>query len=372
MTTLHTPTANPTGTNTRNRLIRCRQISGWAAATLLLSACATQLPTSTTPETPKSPVAAVPLSALPAPAPLRSIVVQQERLYRVAAPLLTQNVPLCKANARNLLGFSAKNKYSFPKEFIADAQQAYGLNEQLQVIQVLTDSGAQRAGIRPGDRLISASDKPFPIGPNAERQAAAILGPLVRNSSLIKLTVSRNDKNIPLNIPLTRACAFAVELGNAENVNAYADGQRVMVTQGMLDFVQSDEELALVLAREFAHNALGHANKQRMSATIGGVIDNLTRYNPDLGAINGMAGIKVYPENFDAQADKLSLYMLARAGYKIDNAAAFWQRLDQKIPASVLNGYTAIHPATASRSEAIAKTVAEIKSKQANKKALLP
>ncbi|MGV8892752.1 MAG: M48 family metalloprotease [Burkholderiaceae bacterium] len=372
MTTLHTRTANPTGTNTHNVLIRCRQLSTWAAAALLLSACATQQPTSTIPETPKSPIAAVPLSALPAPAPLRSIVVQQERLYRVAAPLLTQNVPLCKANARNLLGFSAKNKYSFPKEFIADAQQAYGLNEQLQVIQVLTDSGAQHAGIRPGDRLISASDKPFPIGPNAERQAAAILGPLVRNSSLIKLTVSRNDKNIPLNIPLTRACAFAVELGNADNVNAYADGQRVMVTQGMLDFVQSDEELALVLAKEFAHNALGHANKQRMSATIGGVIDNLTRYNPDLRAINGMAGIKVYPENFDAQADKLSLYMLARAGYKIDNAAAFWQRLDQKIPATELNGYTAIHPATVSRLEAIARTIAEIKAKQRNKKALLP
>ncbi|MEO6353858.1 MAG: M48 family metalloprotease [Burkholderiaceae bacterium] len=369
MTSLHIPANLNTSahmlTPVRTRLTRCRQLAGWAAAALLLSACATQQPISTAPAT------AV-LSTLPAPAPLRSIVAQQERLYRVAAPLLTQNAPLCKANARNLLGFSAKNKYSFPKEFVEDAQKAYGLDEQLQVIQVLTDSGAERAGIKRGDRLISANAKPFPIGPNAERQAATILGPLVRNSSRIKLTVARNDKNIPLSIPLTRACAFAVELGNTDNVNAYGDGQRVLITRGMLDFVQSDEELALVLAREFAHNALAHASKQRMNATIGGIIDNLIRYNPDLDTITGMAGVKPYPQNFDAAADSLSLYMLARAGYRIDNAAAFWQRLERKYPATVLNGYTAIHPATAYRLATINNTVAEIKTKQAGKKPLLP
>lgn len=358
---------------TRIFLTRGRQLAAWASAALLLSACATQ--PAITPPAP-IPSAAAPatltLSALPAPAPLRSIVLQQERLYRVAAPLLTQNAPLCKANARNLLGFSAKNKYSFPKEFVADAQKAYGLDDQLQVIQVLTDSGAERAGIKRGDRLISANDKPFPLGPNAERQAAAILGPLVRNRSLIKLTVARGNKNIPLSITLTRACAFAVELGNADNVNAYADGQRVLITRGMLDFVQSDEELALVLAREFAHNALAHASKQKMSATIGGVIDNLAHLNPDMTAFNGMAGIKAYPQNFDAAADNLSLYMLVRANYPIDNAAAFWQRLDRQFPATTLNSYTAIHPSTAYRLAAIAKTTAAIKAKQASKKPLLP
>jgi hypothetical protein len=359
----------PISTRSCTKPRRGRLLSAAVAATLLLSACATQQSiTATSPQAPASTT----LSALPAPAPLRSIVQQQERLYRVAAPLLTQNAALCKVNARNLLGFSAKNKYSFPKEFVADAQKAYGLDEQLQVIQVLTDSGAERAGIKRGDRLVSANDKPFPIGPNAERQAATILGPLVRNRSLIKLTVARNDKNIPLNIPLTRACAFAVELGNADNVNAYADGQRVMITRGMLEFVQSDTELALVLAREFAHNALAHPGKQKMNATVGGVIDNLIRFNPDLDAINGMAGIKVYPQNFDAAADTLALYMLVRAGYKIDNAATFWQRLDRQYPATVLNSYTAIHPATAYRLATITKTVAEINAKQASKKPLLP
>ncbi|HZV65449.1 MAG TPA: peptidase M48, partial [Telluria sp.] len=41
-------------------------------------------------------------------------------------------------------------------------------------------------------------------------------------------------------------------------------------------------------------------------------------------------------------------------------------------PATVLNGYVANHPATAYRLAAIEKSVAEVKSKQAAKKPLLP
>jgi predicted Zn-dependent protease len=74
----------------------------------------------------------------------------------------------------------------------------------------------------------------------------------------------------------------------------------------------------------------------------------------------------------DAAADSLSLYMVARAGYSIDGAPQFWHRLAQQYPASVLNGYTAIHPMTSSRLAAMDKTVMELKSKQAARKPLVP
>ena len=54
---------------------------------------------------------------------LRQMAALQERLYKVAAPLLIINADLCKAQARNLLGFTAKNKFSFPGDY-ADAAQA--------------------------------------------------------------------------------------------------------------------------------------------------------------------------------------------------------------------------------------------------------
>jgi hypothetical protein len=303
---------------------------------------------------------------------LRTLVSLQDRLYRVAAPLLVNNTQLCKNNARNLLGFTAKNKYSYSANFVDAANATLGLDERLQVMGVLTGSGAAKAGVRRGDGLVMVEDKSIPQGENAEREAAAILAPLVTGRSSVKLVVLRNGSNQTLNVPLTHACAFGIELGNTDNVNAYADGYRMMVTRGMLNFTQSDEELAYVLGREMAHNILAHPQRQRMNATVGDIIDNLVRIHPDLSTMVGTGGIKAMPQDIDASADKLALYLAARAGYNVDNAARFWQQLANQYPATVLNGYTAIHPITPSRLSGMDKTIADIKSKKARKQPLLP
>lgn len=338
---------------------------------LLLTACATVAPpTPSQAPQPTAPVA--PMVSTAEEQALRSLVSQQDRLYRVAGPLLVGNPELCRSNARNLLGFTAKNKYSYSSEFTNAAQYSLGLDERLQVTGVLQGSGAARAGVQRGDTLVAVEDQPLPQGENAERQAAALLAPLVAGRSNVKLTVMRNGANLSMNVPLTYACAFGIELGNTDIVNAYSDGHRVLITRGMMNVARSDDELAYVMAKEMAHNALGHAARQKTSATIGGIIDNLVRIHPDMSTMVGTAGVRPMPPDLDIAADKLSLYMLARAGYNIDNAPSFWQRVASQYPATVLNGYTALHPATAQRIPAIERTVAEIRSKKNGNKALLP
>ena len=44
----------------------------------------------------------------------------------------------------NLLGFTAKSKYSFSDELSEAAQQLYGMDDRLQVMGVLAGSGAAR------------------------------------------------------------------------------------------------------------------------------------------------------------------------------------------------------------------------------------
>lgn len=334
---------------------------------LALSACST-----VSLDTPRSPATAPTTAAESVQLQtLRTITTQQDRLYRIAAPLLVSNAPLCKGNARNLIGFSAKNKYSFSEDYV-DAAQALGFTEQLQITGVLVNSGAARAGIKRGDILATVEGQSMPAGANAERQAAALLGPMVGKRTSIKLGLTRAGNNVNVTVPLTLACGFGIELGNADNVNAYSDGRRVMVTRGMLNFVRNDGELAFVMAKELAHNALGHPSQQKMNATVGGIIDNLIRITPDASTLGGSGGVRAMPQELDAAADKLALYMLVRAGYSIDGAAAFWQRLAMQYPASVPNAYTAIHPSTAYRVDAISKVSAEIKGKQAAKKPLMP
>lgn len=367
---------------------RFPHVQRWLALplTLLVTACATTVaPPTTAPAAPAASQASRAPASVPAPqapsAPsataeerneLQTLAVLQDRLYRVSAPLLATNTELCRGNARNLLGFTAKNKYSYSSELVGSAQKSLGLGDKLQVVGVLTGSGAARAGVQPGDLLVAIEDKPMPQGENAERQAGMLLAPLVTGRSSVKMTVLRNGSDLTMTVPLTYACAFGIELGNTDNAVAYSDGRRILVTRGMMNAASSDDELAAVLAKEMAHSALSHASRLRMNAAAGGIIDKLLRLHPDMSGISGLAGVKPMPQELDAMADKLSLYLLARAGYSIDKTIPFWEKISSQYPATVLTGYTALHPATQYRLEAMKKTVADIKRKQTMRKPLLP
>ncbi|WP_245714269.1 M48 family metallopeptidase [Janthinobacterium psychrotolerans] len=303
---------------------------------------------------------------------LVKMVALQDRLSKVSAPLLINNADLCKSYARNLLGFTAQNKYSYPGVYADAAQAALGYGEQMQVSSVLPGSGAARAGLRKGDGLVAAEGKPLPAGPNAEGPFGAIVGPLASKSASISMTITREGQPQDLKIPVTRACAFRVALGNADNINAYSDGARIMLTRGMVHAAQNDEGIAFVIAREMAHNILDHARSQRNTGTAGGIIDSLGAVQPDVSMLTGAAGIRAMPQELDAQADTLAIYLLARAGYNVDNASRFWQRLATQVPASTANGYTALHPGMNSRIAAINRAVIDVRARQAAKKPLRP
>jgi hypothetical protein len=347
------------------------------ALALLISGCTvppirTQAPIGEAPRAPEE-VAPVLTQRMAADVDtLNRMAALQDRLYRVAAPLLINNAELCKDKARNLLGFTAKNRHSYPGDYNEAAHVAFGMGERLQVTGVLAGSGAAQSGLRRGDRLITAGSKPLPSGPNASTLAGGVFGPLIASRASLPMGIERDGANKQLTIPVTRACGFGIELGNADNINSYADGSRVMVTRGMINFTQNDDELAYLLAKGMAHNILGHAVSQRNASTIGSIVDNLVSVKPDTSMLIGSGGIKAMPAELDAAADRLAVYLLVRAGYDVDGAPAFWKRLAANVPATVLNGYVANHPGTTTRVAAIEKAMAEVKTKQGGKKPLVP
>jgi hypothetical protein len=333
---------------------------------ILLGGCAAIQQTIDKPEATAQSAAAI------APSPddimsLRRVASLQDRLDQVAGPLLISNPDLCKRHVRNLLGLSAKNKYSFSVPLADAAQHDLGLGDRLQVTNVMPGSGAARLGIQRGDILLAAQDKPIPQGPNAENETAALLAPIVAKGTNVKLTVQRNEKTQDMTIPLTRSCGFRVELGNADNVNSYSDGRRILITKGMVLFAQTDEELAYVIAKEMAHNVLGHARMLKMTGKVGKIIDRLTKTGPNAGTLTGKAGIKPMPQQYDITADALSLQMVARSGFSIDRAIPFWKRLAMQYPAAVLDAHTALHPSTTARLSAMPKSVKRINAIESKK-----
>lgn len=349
----------------------------------LLGAC-NQIPlnstTSTSPSTSASPPASQNspnkvngASSVTVRDPIMDGLLQrQERIYRIAAPLIIKNAVLCRTQARPLLGFTAKNQYSYPPELAVAARQSLGLDERLQVMQILDGSGAMRAGLKRGDILQTIQDLTIPTGPQAEPEAARMLSPILKNLTEINITVIRQNQPITVNVPLTLACAFAIDVGNTQNVNAYADGRRILLTRGLLDWLSTDEDVAVIIAREIAHNVLQHAKQLQQMATLSIVIDNLLLFKPDQVAANSSNGIKITPEKMDQDADRLALFMLARAGYDLASFTRVMQKLAQIPNASQANTYPALHPWTEERQSVIQATMKEIRQKQSAKKALVP
>ena len=74
----------------------------------------------------------------------------------------------------------------------------------------------------------------------------------------------------------------------------------------------------------------------------------------------------------DQEADRLALFMLARAGYDPLNLSKVSQKLAEIAPASQINSYSALHPWTDERRNLAQTAVKDIRQKQAAKKPLVP
>jgi predicted Zn-dependent protease len=200
----------------------------------------------------------------------------------------------------------------------------------------------------------------MPKGLLAEEAAPRVLAPLLSAQQTIDLTVIRRGQPHRVRITPSMACAFRMELGNADNVNSYSDGSRIMVTRGMMHFVRDDTELAYVIAREMAHAALHHPYRLKSAQAAAGVIDALRPVFPKAEALDRMTALPPFPKDNDALADRLAVRMLKRAGIDTADVIAFWQRLAQHYPQTVASSHTALHPETAYRIAAIEKTLAAI------------
>src|SRR4051812_33222829 len=116
-------------------------------------------------------------------------------------------------------------------------------------------------------------------------------------------------------------CGYGIVSVSDDAVDASADGENVYVTSSLLRFVRSsDEELAVILSHEFAHNAMNHSGARKRNSMIGAVLGAAVDiaaasngvHTQGVGqAAGGGAGNRAYSAEFEREADYVGLYMLA-------------------------------------------------------------
>ena len=175
-----------------------------------------------------------------------------------------------------------------------------------------------------------------------------------------------------------RACNFVVRLDPSSTARAAAHGAgQVTLTAGMVRLVETEDELAAVVAHEFGHHLAGHLGRQRTRSAVAG-----TAAATVLGAVvpfGGLAALALgqgaaqlganaariaYSKGEEREADYLGAYLVARAGYDLDRAGNLWARLSRPDAAARnggVAGLLATHPAEAERLAAWRRATAEIR-----------
>jgi predicted Zn-dependent protease len=159
----------------------------------------------------------------------------------------------------------------------------------------------RHGGDNPSNLAIAASQ-------NVIREA------LLRNEGRLTVaTLDRAGNRRTVELRARSSCPGHFQLIPDENEQAYADGKDVMVTLGMARFATSDDELAGVIAHEIAHNLLNHTDRQNVHDIPRDYTRHLT---VNARVLRGM----------EEESDRLSVWLLAAAGYNPEAPIGFWQR----------------------------------------------
>lgn len=173
-------------------------------------------------------------------------------------------------------------------------------------------------------------------------------------------------------------CQFGFKIEESGELNAYADGNYIVVSTAMIDFT-NDDELAVVISHEYAHNIMGHVATQTQNAAVGGILGTIADQLANSQGFNtgGALGqyaqgyaVQRYSVGFEQEADYVGLYVMERAGYDINKAPGLWRKMSQADARGI--SMTTTHPSNSARYVALSQTIAEIQQKKAAKQPLVP
>ena len=204
---------------------------------------------------------------------------------------------------------------------------------------------------------------------------------LIEQYRAVAINIEKAGKALceEMQLPQSTSCIYDFHIEKNEALNAYADGQKIVVYTGMLHFVDNADELAAVMSHEFAHNVMGHPASTRTNVTIGAVLGTALDALASSQGFNtqgllGQQGARIaqlrYSKSFEREADYVGVYIMARAGYDLAQAPYFWRHMAVENPQGIYSATT--HPTTAERFVTIQKAMNEIKSKKALNLPLLP
>jgi beta-barrel assembly-enhancing protease len=277
------------------------------------------------------------------PGDLSPLVAADRRLVEVGRRLAKGGAGFCAGTVSNP-GWTLADVEQYRPEVRAGVKASLGIGALPTVVAVEPGGAAAQAGVQPGDALVSIDGQAIPPAPSS-RASRTRLALIERAAPVETVTVSRGGRVLTLSLRPEPGCPSHFLIGRAKGLRGVSsDGRQVGVSPEMLDYVANDDELALVLAHELAHNILGHNKGVPAFRAAGQDRSGLSK------------------KSREAEADRWALYLMARAGYDLNAAPGFWRRWGPKTSFGIFNAGT--HPGWRDRAAAAQAEIARIRAQQ--------
>lgn len=234
--------------------------------------------------------------------------------------------------------------------------ERYRLDRGPGVLAIVADGPAARAGLLAGDVLLAVNGMAFPdpramaaqrdskVWRQAIEASEAQLEEALRRGPA-ELRILRKGEELRISLGSIPACPIRIRLAQSNQANAFANGRYVILTSKMIRFVRSDDELAIMIGHELAHNILNHK-------------DRLEAQNVPRGLLRSIGKNASRVRVTEEEAERFGLQLAWAAGYDVDAAIPFWRRFYAAHGAGPQIFRT--HPSLRAREKLIADTIAEL------------
>lgn len=251
----------------------------------------------------------------------QALVEQDVRIATIGYRLAAANAPFCKKLERNP-GWVLQDERQYPN--LETVRTALAFREPVSVAGLVAGGPADTAGIAAGDGLLGMNGVTWNWSTRASKAKSAqriedvqeqFRSALMTNGAIeVKLETASGPRTFKLNPPAICASRFWID--TKSKLDAGADGYNVRITEALVRFAANDDELAAAVAHELSHNLLEHREKLKKGK-------------------KSAARIRAT----EIEADQLSLWLMANAGYDASVALRFIERFGRATdPALISDG----------------------------------
>lgn len=288
------------------------------------------------------------------------------RVADVAWTLALANADLCPVN-RLRAGWTLQSAGQYGAELRPLAEARYGLAGDLPgILAAPPRSPAAEAGLAPGDLILAVNGQALAEGQAAavesydglQANTAVLDGALARGPAT--LTVRRAGAVREVMVRPVLACAWPTQVEVTGTFRSRTDGRHIFISDGMANLAQNEDELAFVLAHELAHAVLEHRTQPDVTGVRGGLN----------WALSMRRGLSLAAE---ADADRLGLFLLARAGFDPARSVEFLTRYETVSGAGgpQINA-GGVYESASGRLRTLRPVLADIAERTASGRALIP